>query len=340
MGILTIYSTTSAIYFYKDYYLKQLMWFFISLIIFVIILFFDYEKIVRYTYLFYFLVIVLLIATLYFGKEIRGSKSWLVLDFIRIQPSELAKIFTILTLAKYLSNRESPPQKLYQIIIPLIIVGLPAILILKQPDLGTAVIFLPIFFVIIYIANVSKKIIIVLILIFALAAISSYPFLSNYQKDRIKIFFNPSKDILGKGYNLTQSKIAIGSGRIFGKGFKKGTQATGRFLPEHHTDFIFASWAEQFGLVGSGALLLLYALLIIRTFQSALLAKDMFSRLSIIGLSTLILAHIVVNISTITGLLPISGLPLPFMSYGGSSLLAMYISYGFIFNFITRRYMF
>jgi len=340
IGILTIFSTTSTISFFKDYYQRQLIWFVISLIIFIIILFIDYNKIVRYTYILYVGAIGLLVITLFLGTEIRGAKSWLIFGIIRIQPSELAKIFTILALAKYLANRESPPQKLYEMIIPLIIFGLPMALILKQPDLGTVAIFIPIFFMIIYMANVSKKIIIFLIFIFILSSASFYPFLSNYQKDRIKIFLNPSKDLLGKGYNLTQSKIAIGSGRIFGKGFRKGTQATGRFLPEHHTDFIFASWAEQFGLIGSSALLLLYAILIIRSFQSAILAKDNFSKLTIIGFSTMVLAHTITNISTVMGLLPISGLPLPFMSYGGSSLLAMYIAYGIIFNFVIRRYMF
>ena len=284
-------------------------------------------------YLFYFIVLVFLIWASLYGISSSGSQRWINLYFINLQPSELMKIGIIICFAKYYHRSQiEDVNKLKKIIIPITLLTIPIILVLSQPDLGTSILIALTGLSVIWLAGLNIKYFIYSLLIFLISTPFAISFLKPYQKLRILTFFNPDKDPLGAGYQIIQSKIAVGSGGLTGKGFLKGTQSYLEFLPEKHTDFIFTLYSEEFGFIGSVILLLIYALIIYRVIRIGALSRSYFAKLFCYSFGTSIFIYIVINMSMVLGLLPIVGSPLPIMSYGGSSMLATMIGFGIVMS--------
>ena len=274
-------------------------------------------------YFFYFIVVLLLIYASFYGITASGSQRWVSLYFINLQPSELMKIAVIVCFAKYYHRMQlNSVNEFRNLLIPIIILLIPITLVLSQPDLGTSILIASSGLVVIWLSGVNIKYFIYSSLALIVSAPFVISFLKPYQKIRILTFFDPERDPLGAGYQIIQSKIAVGSGGIWGKGFLKGTQSYLEFLPEKHTDFIFTLFSEEFGFLGSLALLFIYSIMIYRIIAIGLIARSFFAKLYCYGFGSAIFIYIVVNMSMVLGLLPIVGSPLPIMSYGGSSMLA------------------
>ena len=282
---------------------------------------------------FYVLVLILLIAATFFGTAVSGSQRWINLYFLNLQPSELMKIAIIVFLARYY-HRVQPDavNTIRKFIIPFVILIIPILLVLSQPDLGTSVLIALSGIAVIWLAGINIKYIVYSFL----GLVISFPFvismLKPYQKLRILTFLDPDRDPLGAGYQIIQSKIAIGSGGLQGKGFLKGTQSYLDFLPEKHTDFIFTLFSEEFGFIGSIVLLIIYSIIIIRIIRIGAISRSNFAKLFCFGFAFAIFIYIVVNLAMVLGLLPIVGSPLPIMSYGGSSMLATMIGFGIVMS--------
>lgn len=345
IGILTIYSATRPpveSLSHPDFYIKQIIWLLISIVALFITVFFDYHWFKKYSYFFYVLGIFLLVIVLVLGKTSMGAQRWLNLGLISFQPSEAFKLIFILALSRYLSELSVSPIKTISFKFILIFAIIPILLIIKQPDLGTSILILCLFIILFLSKGLSKRIIVLALIV----GLISIPFLGNvawnslkdYQKNRIIAFIDPDVDPAGIGYHVTQSKITIGSGNLFGKGYLKGTQGALRFLPEKHTDFIFSVFAEEWGFMGCILLISLYLLLFLRGINTAILAKDEFGRLTAIGLTTMFFLYFFVNIGMTLGMMPIVGIPLPFMSYGGTALLTNFIAAGILINIRMRRF--
>ena len=284
-------------------------------------------------YLFYLSIIALLLWTYFFGIKSSGSQRWMDLYFINLQPSELMKICIIICLAKYFHRMKiENVNSIYTILTSLIIILLPMGLVIVQPDLGTALLIAISGLAVLWFAGINHKYFIYTILGFVISLPFIIAFLKPYQKLRVLTFLNPDKDPLGAGYQIIQSKIAVGSGGIFGKGFLKGTQSYLEFLPEKHTDFIFTLFSEEFGFFGSLLILLLYALIISRIVRIGNMTRSNFGKLYCYSFATAFFIYVVVNMMMVLGLLPIVGSPLPIMSYGGSSMLAIMFGLGIVMS--------
>jgi|TARA_B100002052_G_scaffold10367_1_gene8587 rod shape determining protein RodA len=284
-------------------------------------------------YLIYLVVLGLLIWASLFGITASGSQRWINLYFINLQPSELMKIAIILCFAKYYHRIQlSNVNKLKNIVIPILIIFIPTALVISQPDLGTSVLIVLSGIIVLWLAGVNIKYFFYSSIAFIISAPFVISFLKPYQKLRILTFFDPDKDPLGAGYQIIQSKIAVGSGGLTGKGFLKGTQGYLEFLPEKHTDFIFTLFSEEFGFVGSLVLLILYAILIFRIIRIGALSRSFFGKFFCYGFGSAIFIYVTVNMSMVLGLLPIVGSPLPILSYGGSSMLATMIGLGIVMS--------
>ncbi len=338
LGTLMIYSATfqteSA-----SLYAKQLQWCALAIVLFFILLNVDYHVLIDLSLLFYSFSLALLVAVLFVGKRISGAKSWFSLGYFNFQPSEIAKLASILLLARYLSQEGRTHLTSKDLAISGLIMGIPMFLIILQPDMGTTLTFLPPLILLLFLAGIRYK----WILAAMLAGTASLPvfwlFLKPYQKNRILTFVDPSIDPLGSGYQIIQSKIAVGSGQIFGKGlFTKATQAYLDYIPEKHTDFIYSILAEDFGLIGVTVGFALYLILIFRMISTAKQARDRAGTFIVMGILAVLFFHIVVNIGMIVGLMPITGLPLPLMSYGGSSLLSTIVGLAIVMNIRMRRF--
>ena len=284
-------------------------------------------------YFFYFVVLLLLIWASFYGITASGSQRWINLYFINLQPSELMKIAIIVFFAKYYHRMQiTNVNKIKNMIIPIIVLALPIFLVIIQPDLGTSILIAFSGIIVLWLAGINIKYFVYSSLLFIISAPFVISFLKPYQKLRILTFFNPDRDPLGAGYQIIQSKIAVGSGGFYGKGFLKGTQAYLEFLPEKHTDFIFTLFSEEFGFIGSIALLIVYLIMIVRVIRIGTFSRTFFGRLFCFGFASSIFVYIAVNMSMVLGLLPIVGSPLPIMSYGGSSMLATMIGFGIVMS--------
>ena len=284
-------------------------------------------------YVFYITVLGLLIWASLFGITAQGSQRWINLYFINLQPSELMKIAIIICFAKYYHRIQlTNVNKLKNIIIPVLILFIPIALVVSQPDLGTSILIALSGVIVLWLAGVNVKYFFYSSLVFIISAPFIISFLKPYQKLRILTFFDPDKDPLGAGYQIIQSKIAVGSGGLTGKGFLKGTQGYLEFLPEKHTDFIFTLFSEEFGFLGSIFLLIVYAILIFRILRIGSLSRSFFGKFFCYGFGSAIFVYIAVNMAMVLGLLPIVGSPLPIMSYGGSSMLATMIGLGIVMS--------
>jgi rod shape determining protein RodA len=282
--------------------------------------------------------LILLVAVLAFGHEGKGAQRWLDLGLFRFQPSELMKLAVPLLVATYLAERPLAPT-IIRLLIALIMIVVPSLLIAKQPDLGTALLIASSGLIVIFLSGISWRIIIG----FIIAATSALPVLwyvmHDYQKQRVLTFLNPESDPLGSGYHIIQSKIAIGSGGLFGRGWLEGTQSQLAFLPERSTDFIFAVIAEEFGLFGVGILLTFYLLIAARGVYIASQAQTSFARLLAGSISLTFLVYVFVNVGMVTGLLPVVGVPLPLVSYGGTSMVTLLAGFGILMSIHTHRRM-
>tara|TARA_Y100000590_G_C15710547_1_gene1010101 strand:- start:986 stop:2110 length:1125 start_codon:yes stop_codon:yes gene_type:complete len=284
-------------------------------------------------YLFYFIIFIFLIWASFYGITASGSQRWINLYIINLQPSELMKVAIIVCFAKYYHRSQiNEVNSLKNIIIPITILILPILLVVSQPDLGTAILIALSGLVVLWLAGLNIKYFIYSFLALIISTPFAIAFLKPYQKLRILTFFDPEKDPLGSGYQIIQSKIAVGSGGLSGKGFLKGTQSYLEFLPEKHTDFIFTLFSEEHGFIGSVFLLLIYALMIFRILRIGAIARSFFAKLFCYGFASAIFIYISVNMSMVLGLVPIVGSPLPIMSYGGSSMLATMIGFSIVMS--------
>jgi rod shape determining protein RodA len=313
------------------YFNKQFIYASIFFLMMILIAGLDLKLIFKMSYSLYAVSLAMLIGVTIVGHTAMGATRWLNLGFVKMQPSEIMKITLVLALARYFHFRESESLKGFKnLIIPVLLTTIPLIIILKQPNLGMAVTLFCISITIFFLSGVPIS---RFVTAFGLVAISCpiiWKYLHAYQKKRILVFLNPESDPLGSGYNIIQSKIAIGSGGLLGKGMS--TQANLDFLPEHQTDFVFSLFAESFGFVGSLVLILFFLMIIFLGIYYALKARHRFGKLLIFGLTSVFSVNVLVNLGVVTGLLPVGGIPLPFLSYGGSSLATTLILFGIIMN--------
>jgi rod shape determining protein RodA len=322
-------------------YLKQIFWLLIGLVLMVTIAFIEYRTYSDIAYIVYMIALGLLLMVLAYGMITSGAQRWVKIGPFSFQPSEFVKISFILALAKFFHR---PPDRkgysLKQLPLPFLFLLLPMALILKQPDLGTAIVLLLVFFSILIFVKIRWSSLLTIGLTGAAAVPLLWNFLKEYQKKRIITFFNPDLDPLGAGYHLIQSKIAVGSGGILGKGFMKGTQSKLGFLPEQQTDFIFSALGEEWGLIGSLFVIGLYLALILWGLRIAVQAKDRFSAILAFGVAAMFFWHVFINIGMVLGMMPVVGIPLPLLSYGGSFIVSTLIGIGLLLNVSMRRYLF
>lgn len=334
IGLLFLFSATYSRNI--DFIIKQIAWFLIGSLFFIVIINTNYRKIISFGYVFYFLSLVLLLIVFFFGSKRLGAQRWLELGFFNLQPSELAKLFITLALIQYLTEHKVE-KGVKNILSAFFIILVPFALILVQPDLGTAFMLVPVFFVLLYIWGARLKHLFFMIGGGLIASPLGWFLLKDYQKDRLMVFMNPDIDPLGAGYTVIQSRIAIGSGGIFGKGWLSGTQNQLNFLTERHTDFIFSVAGEEWGFAGGVALIALYYILVRRAFEIAKKTDDPCGVLAACGMATIIGIQVVVNISMTMGFMPVVGLPLPLVSYGGSSLLVTMAALGLLESIAIHR---
>jgi len=347
LGILSIYSSTyqKESLAWQTTYQRQIFWVILGLVFFMLISNFHYHRLWDATYFLYTLALFLLFLVFILGAVRLGAQRWLRVAWFNFQPSEIAKLIIVIFLARYFSRKSvdnvsllvNKTGVLRGVVFPFIFISIPIGLIIEQPDLGSGTIILTIFIVMLYLAGVRLRYIILFLLFILLIMPVLWHFLRDYQKDRLLVFLNPNIDPLGAGYTIIQSRIAIGSGGLLGKGWLSGTQSQLRFLPESHTDFIFATFAEEWGLAGSLVLLCAYYLLINQGIRIAFKTSDNFGRLLAFGISAMLGIQVFINIAMNLGFAPVVGLPLPLMSYGGSSVLMTFIALGILVNINKTR---
>ena len=341
IGLLNIYSSgLNTAYSGQDYvYIRQFQWIVVGLVFMIIGFSVDYRMIGRYSYLIYAFSILLLVVVFFYGYATRGSQRWIVLGGFTFQPSEMVKITLILALARYFDDhRVMTPYRLRELCVPALITLVPFLLVLKQPDLGTAIVLFIIFCSMTLFIGVRWKSLTGAAISGLLLIPLGWFFLKDYQKERIMTFFNPDSDPLGAGYHVIQSIIAVGSGGLLGKGFLRGTQTQLRFLPERHTDFVFSVFAEEWGFLGGIFLLVLFMALIMWGLKIALHSRDFSGTMISVGITSLIFWEVFVNIGMVLGILPVVGIPLPFLSYGGSSMVMLMLGIGLLMNVSIRRF--
>jgi len=346
LGIMTIFSATrqpsGGEVAQSSFYIKQMVWMGIGILALIVFISFDYIWLARIAIPVYLIGLFLLFIVLVAGRTGMGAQRWISLGPLSFQPSEFFKLMFIIMLANYYSFSREPLNTAGLLRVFFFVVFLPFLLLFKQPDLGTGIVVLLIFMSVSLAKGLQKKVIALIVII----GVVSTPFLGSimwtglkdYQKNRIIAFIEPEVDPSGIGYHINQSKIAVGSGEFFGKGYLQGTQGPFRFLPEKHTDFVFSVFAEEWGFAGSIFLLSLYLFLIMRGLDTARKAKDDFGRLLALGITFMFCIYFFVNIGMTLGMMPVVGIPLPFMSYGGTALLSNYISIAVLINIRTRRF--
>jgi len=330
LGFLMLYSAAQGSLF--PWAAKQMLYFAVFMPVMLIVSIVDIRIFYKYAYLFYCLVLLLLLAVHMLGYTAMGATRWINLGFIKLQPSELMKIAIIFALARYFHDLSFKNIRLSHLIKPVIMLLIPALLIAKQPDLGTAIILVMLGGFMFFIVGVNKWVFIISLGLISIALPFAWTLLHSYQQNRILTFLNPERDPYGAGYNIIQSKIAIGSGGFFGKGFIQGSQSQLQFLPEHQTDFIFTMLSEEWGFLGGLLLLFLYSLLVFYCYIIALNARSIFAKLMALGVCSMFFLHIFINIAMVMGIIPVVGVPLPLMSYGGTMMATMLIGFGLVIN--------
>jgi rod shape determining protein RodA len=339
LSILQIYSATVNTKFVGAHW-KQMTWLAIGLVIMFIVSRISYQFLLENVHWAYIAVVLMLIAVKLFGKRYLGAQRWLDIGPFHMQPSEWVKIILVLAVARYFSdgfkNSETSWADIFKVSA---LVGVPMALVLKQPDLGTSLTYVPVLVMGLFLGGLKFKQAAIIIVVGLLALVPIYKYgLKDYQRERLTSFMNPEADPRGSGYQVQQSLIAVGSGGLIGKGVAQGTQTQGEFLPIPHTDFIFASLAEEHGFVGALALLLLYFMLLMRLIHNAQTAPDRAGTFIVMGIAGTVLFHIMVNVGMVIGLMPVTGIPLPLFSYGGSTMVFICIALGVVHNIRMRRF--
>lgn len=337
-GLVTM--KTFGAYGQNDYFFsRQIIWALVSFVVFFFFSFIDWGFLKKGEVLiiFYLAALSSLFILFFVGHNIRGASSWISFSYFSVEPSDFVKLVLILVLAKYFSRRHTEIAQIKHIIVSAVYVAIPAGLVFLQPDFGSALVISSIWFGMILVSGISKKhLFLVLLILLIICSISWIFVLKPYQKARILTFLNPLNDTRGAGYNAFQSMIAVGSGQILGKGIGFGTQSRLEFLPEHQTDFIFAAFAEEWGFIGALFIFIFFGIVIWRILKNAFLGQGNFECLFGIGLAIFLMAHFTIHIGMNLGLLPITGIGLPFMSYGGSNLITVFAGLGILMG--MRRY--
>lgn len=344
IGLINLYSAThgpnSEV---ENLFYQQIVWLVVGWGIFFFMTFIDYGLVKRLAWIIYAINLGAIVYTTFYGRVALGAQRWIDLGFMRYQPSETMKLALIMVMATILHSRstEGNGMGIRQLFVPLITLAVPFVFIVEQPDLGTAMMLAAIGGTIILFCKIKRYLVVGAIFAVIIAAPLAWNFaLRDYQKHRVLVFLSPSNDPRGKGYNSIQSKIAVGSGKLFGKGYRKGTQAQLEFLPERHTDFIFSVLSEEHGFVGSVTTIALFCVLFILGLRISSNARDKFGALLTVGVLCYLFWHMFINIGMVIGVLPIVGVPLPLLSYGGSSMLTTMTGMGLISSVAFRRYLF
>jgi rod shape determining protein RodA len=337
-SVVEVYSTTYGTKF-AGAHIRQIYWILGGLVLMFLMSLINYQVLLENSHWLYIAAIASLLAVTFFGKKYLGARRWVQLPGGQhFQPSEWVKLVLIIVLAKYFSESQDRAS-LSDIVKAGLIAAVPMLLVLKQPDLGTALTYIPVAIMALFLGGIQfRHAAIILVVAGVLAPTIWHYGLKPYQKDRLTSFLNPDADSQKEGYQVKQSKIAVGSGGIWGKGTLKGTQTQGSFLPEKHTDFIFAAWAEEHGFVGAIVVLLLYFMVLVRLIHNAQTAPDRGGAFVVMGVVAVMLFHILVNAGMVVGFMPVTGIPLPLMSYGGSSLLFTFLALGIVMNIRMRRF--
>ncbi len=345
IGLINLFSATHGPHSesVETLFIQQIIWLIAGWTIFFVLTFLDYIWINRLIWLAYFGNVGALVYTDFFGKVVLGGQRWIDLYFFRYQPSETMKLCLILVLSKILIHRnpQGPGMGLRELFWPMVLVLIPFVLTVKQPDLGTAMMLFFIGGTLLFFVKIRKSILATLVImgLFALPLAWKYG-LKDYQRHRVYTFISPDSDPQGKGYNSIQSRIAVGSGQFFGKGFRQGTQSQLEFLPERHTDFIYSVLSEEWGFVGSMIVMITFMMLFFVCFEIASRARDKFGSLIVVGVTAYLFWHMFVNMGMVMGLLPIVGVPLPLLSYGGSGMLTTMLGMGLVSSVAYRRHLF
>ena len=344
IGIFLIFSATShSGEAERSFVLRQATWCGLGLVLMSVCLFFDYHLLERWSFWLYVAIVAALIAVWALGKVTAGSRRWIEIGLMRLQPSEFAKLAVVIVLAKCLQDRQGTGDwQVADLVRPLLLAALPIVLVLLQPDLGTAAVIFLITLSMTLFAGISRGVLLwtggILAAMIPVSLLVGDRILMEYQKKRLLTFLHPSYDPLGSGYHIIQSQIAIGSGGLYGKGFLKGTQNQLMFLPVKHTDFIFSILAEEWGFIGCAVVLILFSALALRGMSIAKRARDNFGTLIAFGCTVTLFWHLVINVGMVMGLLPVVGVPLSFVSYGGSSLLVSFLAISIVANVSMRRF--
>jgi rod shape determining protein RodA len=323
------------------FYLRQLCWVGIGVLLGLLVFVIDYRYYKEFAYPLYLVVLLSVLCVLIYGLVAGGGQRWIKIGFFYFQPSELMKIALILALARYFAQHERREgYRLRDLLVPALLTMVPTLLIVRQPDLGTAMVMVLIFFSVVMFVKIRLQSLLILCTTIILTTPFFWIALKGYQRTRILTMLYPSMDPLGAGYHIIQSRIAIGSGGFLGKGYLHGTQCKLHFLPEHHTDFIFAVLGEEWGFVGCVVVLALYAALILWGLTRGVKTQDRYGSIIALGVTAMIFWHVVINVGMVLGMMPVVGLPLPFLSYGGSAIVVTMIGIGLLLNVRARRHIF
>jgi len=345
IGLINLYSATHG---HGDLgsnrlFISQIFWLAAGWILYFVVTLLDYQLFIRLAYFIYGLNLLALISVMFVGKIALGAQRWLDFGLFSYQPSESMKVSLILILARVMSQKSFPDGLgVKELFIPLVfLIGVPFVIVAAQPDLGTALMIFMIGASVLFFLKIKSKILVAVAVTLLIGGAGAWFFaLRDYQKDRVYTFFDPGRDPRGKGYNSIQSKIAVGSGKVFGKGFRKGTQSQLEFLPERHTDFIFSVLCEEHGFFGSILTISLFATLFVLGVRIATQARDKAGAILVVGVLSIVFWHHFINIGMVIGLLPIVGVPLPLLSYGGSNMLTIMAAMGMISSVSYRKHMF
>ncbi|HMA86737.1 MAG TPA: rod shape-determining protein RodA [Desulfosalsimonadaceae bacterium] len=340
IGLMLLYSAVQTGGIRSILYYKQMIWLSGGFLVMIASFLFNYKHLDQWALMIYLGCVMLLLLVLVFGRQAGGSTRWLVIGPLTLQPSEPVKLGMIIILAKYFANAVKPNGlDLRDLIPPMVLTGIPFLLVATQPDLGTAGTIALIAATMALFAKIERKTLLFFILVLVVILPLGWNLLEPYQQERLLTLIFPNRDPLGAGYHIRQSKIAVGSGMLFGKGYLDGTQKMLSFLPEQHTDFIFSVLAEEIGFVGSFAVLFLYLFMIVFGLNVAYACRDKFGAILAVGITAMFFWQIFINIGMVIGIMPVVGMPLPLMSYGGSSILTSLISLGLLMNISMRRFM-
>jgi rod shape determining protein RodA len=336
LGVVEIYSATLNTKF-AGVHIKQVYWILGGVALMFVVSLLNYQALLERVPLFYVLSIASLLAVAVLGKKYLGARRWVQVGSFHFQPSEWVKLVLILAMAKYFADTKTECTA-QDIVKAGALVGVPMLMVLVQPDLGTALTYLPIAIMGLFLGGMKWKHAAVILVIGALLAPVAWHVLKPYQRDRLTSFMQPEADSQGHGYQVLQSLVAVGSGGIFGKGTAHGSQTQGQFLPVPHTDFIFAAFAEEHGFIGAMGVLLLYFIVLMRLVQNAQTAPDRAGAFVVMGVVAVLAFHLLVNVGMVVGFMPVTGIPLPLMSYGGSSVLFIFLALGIVMNVRMRRF--